>query len=59
MLTVIDPYDRIEQLKQTIRSAQDIILDYIVPDGISQDAAMGKLISLLDNADIVELMYDD
>lgn len=56
MLTAVNPYDESRQLKEVIVQAQDILLKYIVPDGIKPEEAIGELISLLDNAETMELL---
>lgn len=52
----LNPYDQISQLKQTVKDAQETILEYIVPDGITVEETMYKLIGILDNPETIELM---
>ena len=56
MLVQPNPYDQISQLKQAVREAQEVILHYIVPDGITADLALAELIGIFDNADIMEVL---
>lgn len=55
-MPLLNPYEQISQLKQTVRAAQETIIEYIVPDGITAEEAISKLIGLLDNPEVVKLM---
>lgn len=52
----MSPYDQVSQLRQTVISAQEAILEYIVPDGITAEEAISKLILLLDNPETIEIL---
>jgi len=41
-----------------VRSAQDIMVEYLVPDGIRAKRAMTKLIPLLDNEKLYSALYE-
>ncbi len=55
-MPLLNPYDQISQLKQTVRAAQETIIEYIIPNGVTAEETISKLIGLLDNPEVVELM---